>query len=226
MRKLVISSAVSLALGACSFAVNAADTATLTVTGTITPSACDVALSTASLDVGKLAASDLSEAANDIKPASSTLSVSCDASTTVALQVKDDRSASAYTLTEFATDYNGTSFSSGVTDSSMFGLGTDSASNKVGMLLMAISDARINSATGTLLSSADKTTWTAASGSYILSKDGYISVASGSGSSVPASLTTAAFTLQPMIYLKKGDKYPSGEEVKIDGSVTFSVVYL
>jgi len=229
MRKILLSSAIVLAMGSASFAGHAAESATLSLKGSITPGACDVSLSAASVDFGKIPASTLTDAMNQIKGTPVTVSVDCDAATAVAVQTVDNRASSAMTLSEIENSM-GATFAS-LTDASVLGLGNDGSGNKVGAMMLAITGATLNgTADSNILVSSDKSAWTmktiSPTASHVLVKDGYFALGATASSTTPAAVTKASYTLQNNIFLKKSDKYPSGEQVNIDGNVTFSVVYL
>lgn len=229
MRKILLSSAIVMAMGTASFAGQAAESASLAVTGTITPASCDVSLSTASVNFGTVPASALADTMNYIAASPVQLSVACDAATAVAVQTTDNRSSSAMTLAEMSESLKVDI--PGMVDTNIFGLGLDTASSKVGALLVSITDATLNGTSNlNLLSSADKSAWVthtlSSSSAYSLAKDGYFALGEDSSATSPASVTNATYTLNSSAILKKADQYPSGEQVNIDGNVTFSVVYL
>jgi len=229
MRKLLLSTAVFAAMASVSFAGQAAESATLAVTGTITPATCDVSLSSASIELGNIAASTLTEASNIKTGNDVTLSVDCDAAAATAIQTTDNRAASAMTLTEIADQTTATT--SDLTDANIFGLGTDSAQAKVGALSLMISAATADGTANThLLTSADKAAWKASTISATtpnpLQKNGYFALAADADATAPAAVTKSTYTLSSMVILKKGSLYPTGEAVGIDGNLTFSVVYL
>lgn len=228
MRKILLSSAIVMAMGTASFAGQAAESASLAVTGTITPASCDVSLSTASLNFGTVSASTLTNTMNQISADPVTVSVACDSATAIAVQSVDNRSSSAMTVSEI-TDEMGADMSSAAT--SIFGLGTDSANGKVGVLLLGINGATLNgTVNNNLLTSTDKASWTAhtlsATSVSSLVNNGYFALGETADATSPATVTTATYNLTGGVVLKKADKYPSGEQVNIDGNVTFSVVYL
>ena len=87
------------------------------------PAACEPALSNGGVvDFGTLSAKDLnSDKSSRLPPKSLTLSVSCDAPTTFALIMHDNRSGSAPTSSE-----------------GYYGLGTDNHNNKIGMYSVSV----------------------------------------------------------------------------------------
>lgn len=229
MRKLLLSTAVVAAMASVSFAGQAAESATLAITGTITPATCDVSLSSATIEFGNIPASTLTSDVNLKAGSDVTLNVDCDAAATTAVQVTDNRAASAMTLTEMSDDMKITSAS--IDGTNVFGMGTDSAQAKVGALVLLVTGATADSTANTnLLLSTDKAAWTASTISAAkgepLQKNGYFSLAANADATAPAALSKSTYTINSQLMLKKADKYPTGEAVKLDGNVTFSVVYL
>jgi len=228
MRKILLSSAIVMALSSASFAGYAAESATLAVTGTITPASCNVNLSSTSIDFGTISASTLTNDVNQVAANPVTVSVACDAATAVAVQTVDNRASSAMTSAEVSSDF-GVDLSAA--PNSLFGLGTDSANSKIGILLLGIDGASLNGTTNNnVLTSTDKSTWEAHTVSPTtaapLVNNGYFALGETADSTAPASVTNATYSLAGGVVLKKSDKYPSGEQVTLDGNITFSVVYL
>lgn len=228
MHKRLLTSSFAVALGAFSYAGHAADSATFGVTGTISPTSCDVSLSAEKFDFGSISAASLTAPHNEKTGGTVNLNVSCDAPTAVALRTTDNRASSAMTGAEMEQELSTVSV---LSDANLFGLGTDSAGNKTGVMLMVVNNAALNgAASGNLLTSDDRAVWNAypisLTASYAVAKNGYFTLASEAGSTAPAAATTMSYTLRPGIILKRADKYPGGETVNIDGNVTFSLVYL
>ncbi|HAT24746.1 MAG: DUF1120 domain-containing protein [Pantoea sp.] len=229
MREILLSSAVAMAMSCASFSIQAAESATLSLTGAILPATCDVTLSSTSVDFGNIAASTLIASPNYVATPPVDLSIACDAAAAIGVQTTDNRSSSAMTVAEINSEM-GTNFSDFI-DTQVFGLGLDRDSKKIGALSMVVTSATLNgSATNNLLSSIDKATWEAhtfsATSPYMLNKNGYVALAKDAGASSPDALTTATYTLGGGVMLKKGNKYPTGEKINIDGNITFSIVYL
>jgi len=228
MRKILLSSAIVMALSSASFAGYAAESASLAVTGTITPASCDVSLSSASIDFGAISASSLKNGYNQVAASPVTVSVACDAATAVAVQTVDNRASSAMTSAEAASDFG---LDMSTMPGSLFGLGTDSANSKIGALLLGIDGATLDGTTNNnVLTSTDQSTWEAhtvsPTSASSLVNNGYFALGETADSTSPASVTTATYSLTGGALLKKSDKYPSGEQVTLDGNITFSVVYL
>lgn len=229
MRKLILNSAIAMAMGSVSFAGLAAESASLSVVGDINPATCDVSLSNASIDLGTISMTNLTADMNPKVGTDITVNVACDAPAAVAIQTTDNRSSSAMTMAEVESEMNTTI--SGMTDINLFGLGNDTDSNKVGALMLVVSGATVDGSSNTnVLGSTDRATWTAKSVSpstgLTLSKDGYFASAIDADSTSPMAVTNATYTISSGIFLRKADMYPSGENVALDGNVTFSVVYL
>ncbi|MGX5089140.1 DUF1120 domain-containing protein [Enterobacter sp. UPMP2052] len=218
MRKSLLTSAMVIAISSFSYVTHAADSATLSVKGKIIPSSCNLAASTESVDFGTIPVSSLTKDANMQVAPSVTLNLSCDASTAVAIQLMDNRSASAETAAELNQSGN-------ITDAALLGLGTDSKNNKIGAFTLQLTGATMDgNSKFTALGSNDKATWSQLHAD--LERNEYFSLALNSGATSPDPITTASFTMLPVALLKKGDQYPSGEVVNLDGNITFSVVYL
>lgn len=229
MRKLILSSAIVMAMGTASVAGHAAESAALSVTGTIDPATCDVTLSAASIDMGTISMANLTDTSNSKEGSDITVNVGCDAPAAIAVQATDNRTSSAMTTAEVLDDL-GQTFP-GLTDANFFGLGTDTAGNKTGVLMLAITDATLDgTANVNMLSSTDKVTWTAKAVSSTTGlnvvKDGYFASAADADATSPAAVTNATYTVSSGVFLKNSSMYPTGENVELDGNVTFSIVYL
>ncbi|MBZ6386473.1 MULTISPECIES: DUF1120 domain-containing protein [Pantoea] len=230
MRKIILSSVISVALGTASFAGFAATTATLAVKGSIQPTACDISLSAASFDFSTISAASLTQPINSKMGDPLTLDLACSGATAVAVQVTDNRAASAMTTAEVQSDM-GVNMGTATTNASLFGIGTHSTDKKVGFLQLSLSEAKLNgAASSNVLTSSDKITWNVLTVSpskrFSLEKNGYFSLATSASASTPAAVTNASYTITPAIVLKKSSQYPGGEAINIDGNVTFSVVYI
>lgn len=228
MHKILLSTSTAVALGAVSYAGYAADSATFSVTGTISPTSCDVSLSAEKIDFGSISAATLTGMHNEKTGSAVNLNVACDAATAVAIQTTDNRASSAMTGAEMEETME---TSTSISDDGLFGLGSDSDNNKIGAMLMVVSNAALNGVVSSnLLTSSDKESWSAhvisLTSPYPLVKNGYFALASNASATSPSAVTNVSYTLRPGIILKRADKYPGGETVNIDGNVTFSLVYL
>ncbi|HKS34691.1 MAG TPA: DUF1120 domain-containing protein [Enterobacteriaceae bacterium] len=229
MRKCILHSTVAIITGSASIAGYAANSASLSITGSIEPVTCDVTLSAPSIDFGTIPASTLALRNNALAGSDVTVDVECGGPATIAIQTKDNRSASAMTVAEVKDEF-GTQ-SAAFSDPMFFGLGVDSANKKVGALMLGLTAASVDGTTNAnILVGTDKLAWTkktaSTSSALYLDKDAYFASAANASASQPMEFTKAAYTISSGIYLRNASKYPAGEIVKIDGSVTFSVVYL
>ncbi|ROP59982.1 uncharacterized protein DUF1120 [Enterobacter sp. BIGb0383] len=229
MRKCILHSAIAIITGSACMAGYAANSASLSITGTINPVTCDVTLSAPSIDLGIIPASTLALRNNMLEGNDVTVDVDCGGPATIAIQTTDNRRTSAMTVAEVADEF-GTQ-SAAFSDPMFFGLGVDSASKKVGALMLGLTAASVDGATNAhILVGTDKLAWTKKTAStttaLFLDKDAYFASAADANASEPMAFTRAAYTLSSGIFLRNADKYPAGEVVNIDGSITFSVVYL
>lgn len=229
MRKLLLNTAIFTAIASVSFAGQAAESASLSITGAITPSACNVTLSNASVDFGNITAATLNQNYNAKTASNISVYVDCDAPSAIAIQTTDNRTASAMTKEEATSQLS--MQVGGTSDENYFGLGLDGAQSKVGVMFLSVVAATADGAANNhLLISTDKAAWTevaiSSSVNALLEKQGYFALGSDANSSTPAAYTKSTYTLHPIILLKKSNFYPTGEDIKVDGNVTFSVVYL
>lgn len=229
MRKCILHSTVAIIMGSASIACYAANTASLSITGTITPVTCDVSLSAPSIDFGAIPATTLALRNNTLAGSDVMVDVDCGGPAAIAIQTKDNRSASAMSVAEVKDEF-GTE-SAAFSDPMLFGLGLDSASTKVGVLMLGLTAASVDGApNANILVGTDKLAWTkktaSTSSALYLDKDAYFASAANASASQPMEFTRSAYTISSGIYLRNVSKYPAGEVVNIDGSVTFSIVYL
>jgi hypothetical protein len=199
---------VGAILLATSASVFAASSTELTVTGFITPSACDPALSNGgNVHYGKIPVKDLnadSDRYTELEEKSLQLTVMCHAPTLMALEAKDNR--------------EGSEFSPG-----SFGLGLINGSEKLGGFRMRVPSTSADGVLSrTITSRKDEVKWTAY---YYLDKNYMVSVAKpGTFSPIPVELYEAELVVNASI--APTSQLTLTDEVLIDGSVTLSVVYL
>lgn len=187
----------------------AASSVDLTVTGMITPSACEPTLSQGGLvDYGKISAKDL----NADRPtglASKTLQlvITCDAPTFVALAAKDNRDGS---------DFNN--------DTLAFGLGWINTDEKLGAMSLRLHSPIIADGVevGPIGSTDRGQTWKF---ERSLARDNILSVAD-TGTFVPKMFQTLTSDLYISPQIAPTNQLTLNNEVAIDGSVTLSMVYL
>ncbi|MBD9440682.1 DUF1120 domain-containing protein [Pseudomonas sp. PDM04] len=185
----------------------AASSVDLTVTGMITPSACEPTLSSGGLvDYGKISAKDLN-ADRETPLAGQTLQFTliCDAPTPVAVQAQDNRAGSSSREDDY------------------FGLGKINTDEKLGYMTLQLSSPVADGVTVSTIGSVDggstwaneRTFWT----------DNMIAAAVP-GSLTPLSLQQLNVDLRVSPSIAPTNQLTLTNEVSIDGSVTLSVVYL
>jgi type 1 fimbria pilin len=184
----------------------AASSVDLTVTGMITPSACEPTLSSGGLvDYGKISAKDLNADRVTYLPTQTVqLSLTCDAPTSVALEAKDNRAGSSWNSLE------------------TYGLGMINTTEKLGAMELKLSSATADGVVVSTIGSVDQgNTWVKETGFFT---DNILAVA------VPGTLTpimvqqlNADLKIHPEI--APSNQLTLTNEVAIDGSVTLSVVY-
>ena len=181
----------------------------LAVRGKITPSACEPSLPNGgNLDIGKISAKDLNVDTKTLLPTHvMQLTVTCDGSTLMALEAKDNREGSAFE-----------------DDAMLFGLGLINSSEKLGgMELRLVGPLLADGVDGRAIASRDGgLTWAA---QHYFEVGNFVSVATTAADTpTPVQLLTADMNIQPIIAPTNGLTLTN--EVEIDGSVTLTVKYL
>lgn len=186
----------------------AASSVDLTVTGTITPSACTPTLSSGGLvDFGKISVKDLNpDRATALTPQTVQLAITCDASTLMAFEAKDNREGSA------SEDYI-----------HLFGLGLINGTEKLGNMGLGLhSPVADGVSVSTILSEDNGSTWRSG---FNPARDNIVSVAN-TGSLVPIPVQTFTSDLRVTARIAPTSGLTLTNEVSIDGSVTLTVRYL
>lgn len=179
----------------------------LTVTGVITPAACTPSLSNGGVvDNGKISAKDLN-------PTTSTmigrhplkLTVACDAPIQFALNPIDNRAGTGASRT-------------------WFGLGLTDAGEKLGFVVVGVSNALADGVTAQVIDSEDNgKTWertTVSSPGYILS------TASTTDHSTPIRVKDLTMDFEVRTSIAPANSLTLTDEVVMDGSVTYEMKYL
>lgn len=224
MKKLVL---LPLALAFATNAAVAANSVDLRVTGTITPSACDISLAGGSdFNLGTISANELSATATKTLPAvgGKTLNITCSGATQVAFKAIDNRASSR---------------PSGITinASSAFGLGMDGANNPIGYYNLAVvqSTMVVNGVSGKYKVSDDEgASWFSfadsapvnISASDMSPRIGTIDLATASVTSQPVPITSASTELQVTSFIQPESALDTSAEITLDGSATIELVYL
>ncbi|HWT67594.1 MAG TPA: DUF1120 domain-containing protein [Pseudomonas sp.] len=186
----------------------AASSTDLSVTGSITPSACTPNLSDGGIaDYGKILARDLNQNADTALPQRElTLSVQCEGATRVALLSVDNRADS--------NDSNAT-----------FGLGKINGTQNIGMYMLNMHTALADGAVAQTVKSPDgETGWHY----HMIWEPGeYVSVAAqGDTGYQPISVQGLTFVLRLLTWIKPARELDLSQQVYLDGSATLEMKYL
>ncbi|OPA93828.1 hypothetical protein BFW86_04550 [Pseudomonas fluorescens] len=207
----VLTAAVLLLAGAST--VFAASSVDLSVTGSITPSACTPELSNGGVvDHGKISLQDLHPYNDKQWPdATLTLSVNCDATALIAVKVMDNRHGTA----------NGSQWTT-----STFGLGLTSSGKKIGRYILTMANATADGVARGLIESIDGKTWLDAWDAAW--QPSWMRTVNAGSSQFPAPLPLQTFQTDLVIstWLSGRSNLPVSEETPIDGSATLDIVYL
>ncbi len=195
----------------------AASTVELTVGGLITPMACTPALSGGGLiDFGKISQQDLNQATGTRLPLKSlTLTVSCNAPGRYALRMRDNRDGSAHVNSEI-----------------YYGLGLDSAGNKIGVYSVKFDPKQTVADALPVTYGTESTTngvaWRTSNSNPIdigsRSLLGFTDVAGSTAGPSAIQNLTSTLTLEAVINAKQN--LDLSVETLMDGSATLEVVYL
>ncbi|MFJ3372802.1 DUF1120 domain-containing protein [Pseudomonas sp. NPDC086251] len=188
----------------------------LTVTGIISPPACDIAMTGNGLvDFGEiiLAPSGDSDAPQRL---SQTLSITCAAPSYAGFRLVDNR-ATSVPAARIGSDH--------------FGLGLDGASNPIGYYDMALQTILADSATGLVKVSVNNgSTWADASAallkSYALGSNTYAFDSATTPTTAPKALTTASTLVAVAYHIQPRNTLDTNSLINLDGSATFELIYL
>lgn len=217
-QKLTLAAVMGLGLIGAGSAF-AADTADITVTGTITPAACDITLTNADISHGKIAYKHLTDGAvKELNAVTVGVNVLCDAATKFALSADNGGDDSSFDPTK-----------------SEFGLGKNGATEKFGYFTLRFDGSTLMGEGADRLiglNSADKATWTAAPTSAdggvtgpVLSHSGYL------GFGAPATTDVKDITefdgdLEVRTFIAPKDELTLTADVDFNGNATVVVNYL
>lgn len=240
MNKTMIIKAAALAVLGAAFAAPAAAqsagsfNATLNVTGTLAPGACNVNFTGgADVDYGQISNASLSATDYTAQAEhSKTLQVMCGANTPAYVSVQDNRSASAITDAGMKTALGDASLA----DAQVFGLGTnlENTSQNVGAYTIKMGPAQVVTTFGggavpqaAVLSSADKAAWAASTlpVAMIGNASQYYSAGDAGAGATPVSGRTWSFPLTVKAALNNTTNLSVINAVPLDGSATFTVSY-
>ena len=210
MKKIVVGFVSAAAALAC-VGASAGSSVDLFVKGRILPASCDINVSNDTVDLGDMLASELSQDSVNTLGVDGKLDfvINCNAPTLVAMRSIDNRAGTALT-----------------DDHESFGMGLDSAGNRIGRFKMYMN---ISTAFGL-------TSITSYNGGAIWKSGGFLSPGKGSLHGAGAN-KNGVWELQPItsiagnfvftnMYLAPMKDLSLGDEVKIDGHATMELVYL
>ncbi|MGE8150670.1 DUF1120 domain-containing protein [Pseudomonas vancouverensis] len=206
MKKYLAIASFTALISAAPFAMAASST-DLTVTGTITPSACTPSFPDGGIiDFGKINAKDLNQTGyTELGRPRTTLSVACDGPTTFALQAIDNRPNTA-------------------TDRPYFGLGLTPADEKLGHYVPWIFNVVADGLTASAIKSSNQgNSWVAAP---YLAATQYLSISDPSAPTIPLAAKDVTMDLEIRTWIGRADRLTLTDEVSIDGSATFEMKYL
>lgn len=209
MKKIVVGFVSAAAALAC-VGASAGSSVDLFVKGRILPASCDINVSKNTVDLGDMLAGDLSQdSVNALDERQAGFTINCNAPTLVAMRPIDNRA--------------GTAFNS---DHETFGMGLDSAGNKIGRFKMYMNVAG-SSGLASITSYNEGGNWT--NGGFFSPGKGTLHGAGKNKDGVweiqPITSITGHFGFNSM-YLVPMKDLSLGDEVKIDGHATIELVYL
>lgn len=210
MKKIVVGFVSAAAALAC-VGASAGSSVDLFVKGRILPASCDIDVSNNTVGLGDMLAGDLSQdSVNELDERQATsFTINCNAPTLVAMRSIDNRAGTALN-----------------SDHETFGMGLDSAGNKIGRFKMYMN----------VSSSYNLNPITSFNGGKSWSNGGFFSPEKGSLHGAgknkdgvweiqPITSITGHFGIKSM-YLAPMKNLSLGDEVKIDGHATIELVYL
>ncbi|MGS0742723.1 DUF1120 domain-containing protein [Glaciimonas sp. GG7] len=198
--------------------VLAATTAELIVKSTIIPSGCTVEFSNSVLDYGDIPAETLSPiAVTELKPLSTTFTITCNAATKIQYRLEDNRQAS---------------IPIGLAEGNhVYGLGMQNGDGKIGYYSIDIEpdSAKGDGMPATSIYNASGGTlrrgWSHSAGRTSPDKQYFMSFAEF-GTYVPTSFTTFSGVITVTPKIVPTDNLNMGREIDLDGSATLEIVYL
>jgi hypothetical protein len=188
---------------------HAASTTELSVTGLITPSACEPGLSDGGrYDLGKIAARELNvDQPTPLPTYNLQLKITCEALTLLALEPRDNRPGS----------------SSDDDQTAKFGLGLVNGTIKLGYMTLLLDSVVADGAQMHPIGSSGPSTWAP---TRILSPHFLTAFTPDKTVAVPAPIQLLNANLQINPTIAPANTLPLTEEIPIDGSMTLTVKYL
>lgn len=206
MKKYLAALSTLALIGMTPHAVAASST-DLTVTGSITPSACTPSLTeNGNIDYGKISARDLNPTTStNLEPRTIFLNVNCEAATRFALQGHDNRLGSSNQATSF-------------------GLGKINGDQNLGRFVLAMASAVADGVGVQAIKSQDgQTGWV---GHLFWNPGYYVSVADRADLTTPIPVKDMEMELLISASISPANDLDLTHEVNLDGSATLEMKYL
>jgi hypothetical protein len=224
-KKAIIAGAVLAAVSGA----HAATTANLTITGTITPAACDLTLSAGNVNLGTLQVATVQAGAvigpvgsqqYSVAQGSVGLNVICSAPLAFALYANDNRASSLMGLGDSA-------------DEVRFGLGTSGGTN-IGHVAFWMPDAQVTTTVGGVAAAAAGTLnrvgttgpWTSGPAAVFLSHAAAQAFQSGAGQTSPVPLAALTSTVNVLPFINKSLVDSATSAINVDGAITVVLQYI
>jgi hypothetical protein len=187
------------------------------VIGTITPPACNIAITGAGVfDVGEVAL-NLTGVTNTPPAPPQTLSVTCNEPANVAFKITDNKSSTL--SANLVTDHR-------------IGIGTDASSHNLGWANFLSSSVQTDGGPGVLKSTKDKATWNAVADNALMDVFNVASTmysfdkTSSGATAVPPAITTGTVVLTLDAQVAARSSLDLSSKITFDGSATFELIYL
>lgn len=197
-------------------AVTAGRTRQATLRARFAPAACEPVLSNGGVvNFGTLSKNDLSpDKSTRLPPQSLNLRVGCDAPTSFALIMHDNRSGSATVNSDI-----------------YYGLGTDSRNNKIGLFSLIVDPSDASADGYARLLRIDSTTagraWSTPSASPIpIGKTSYLSFTDNASSHGPALIQNLSTTVTVDAVIAPTNSLDLSSAIELDGAGTIEIIYL
>ena len=202
MKKYFVALTTTALIGAAPFALAASKT-DLTVKGIITPVACTPTFSGGGvINLGKISSKDLNQNSNTLVSTDPlTLTVNCSAPATFAINPIDNNPGTAI--------------------GDLFGLGLTDDGEKLGFFYPKILRATADASQADPIESDDGITWAKAA----FAQPGYRLSVATTGNTDPIDATVVTMDLEVETYIARADELTLDNEVNIDGSATFEIIY-
>ena len=204
MKKLLATLTTTALIGFAPFALAASST-DLTVTGSITPSACTPALSGGGVvDLGKIAAKDLNPTLVTTFTFPMEVTVNCDAPMTFGLHGIDNNPGTA-------------------AQGNTYGLGLTAANEKIGSFSPQIKTVKADNVDARAIYSIDNgATWIPAHFAY----PNRSITTSTLGTMIPIPVQNLVMNVDATVWISAANDLTLTDQVTIDGSATFEMRYL